>query len=99
MSHVVLHRFRLKSGQEDDFVSAWERLTDVLREECGALGSRMHKADDGTYVAYARWPSRAVWQNSQDNPPKSAARSLMAATIEERFPEQHFEIVSDRLAE
>jgi len=99
MTHAVLYRWRIKPGCEDDFVAAWGRLTDVMREKCGALGSRLHRAEDGTLMAYARWPSKAVWSAAKENPPKSAARALMSAAIAERFPETHLDIVADLLGQ
>lgn len=97
MTHAVLYRWRVKPGKDDDFAAAWARLTEVLRAECSALGSRLHKAEDGTYYAYARWPSKAAWAVAHEEPPKSAARAIMSGAIEERFPEVHLEIVEDLL--
>ena len=97
MSHVVLYRWKLKTDRENDFVAAWARLTDVLREQCGAYGSRLHRCTDGTYLAYSYWPSRQAWELAQIHAPKSAARALMAAAIEERFPDSHMDVVDDRI--
>jgi heme-degrading monooxygenase HmoA len=97
VSHVVLYRWKLKTDREDDFVAAWARLTDVLKAESGSYGSRLHRCSDGTYLAYGYWPSRQAWETSQIQAPKSAARALMAAAIEERFPEQHMELIDDRV--
>jgi heme-degrading monooxygenase HmoA len=96
MSHVVLTRWKLKSGKEEDFVSAWARLTDLLIAECGAAGSRLHKGEDGTFVAYTEWPSRRAWEHAQLHAPKSPARALMAAAIEERFTEAHMVVLDER---
>jgi quinol monooxygenase YgiN len=97
MTVAVIYRWKLKPGQEEDFVHAWGRLTDVLREERGGLGSRLHKAGDGSWIAYALWPDRAAYEHALENPPKSAARALMAAAIAERFPETVMEVVEDRV--
>jgi len=99
MTHAVLYRWRIKPGCEEDFAAAWGRLTEMMRAERHALGSRLHRADDGTFVAYARWPSKAAWSAAEAEPPKSAARALMAAAIAERFPETHLEIIADLLSE
>ncbi|MGD2133418.1 MAG: antibiotic biosynthesis monooxygenase [Maricaulaceae bacterium] len=99
MTHVVLYRFDIKPDKEADFVAAWARLTDVIRQEHGTFGSRLHRSADGTYLAYARWPSREAFDLAEEKPVKSAARALMASTISHRYPPEHLEIVEDRLVE
>jgi heme-degrading monooxygenase HmoA len=98
MSHAVIYRWKVRSGKEHDFASAWARLTDIQCAECGAIGSRLHKADDGSFIAYSFWPSRKHWDMAQLHGPRSAARALMAAAIEERFPEIHMELLDERFA-
>jgi len=97
VTHAVLYRWRLKTDREADFAAAWARMTEVLKSHCGAYGSRLHKCDDGTYLAYACWPSKKAWELAQVHAPKSAARALMAAAVEERLPETHMELVDDHL--
>ncbi|TVQ60749.1 MAG: antibiotic biosynthesis monooxygenase [Phycisphaerales bacterium] len=55
---AIIYRWRLKPGKEDQFREAWSRVTRLLMEQHGALGSRLHTANDGLVVAYAQWPSR-----------------------------------------
>ncbi|MDD3762152.1 MAG: antibiotic biosynthesis monooxygenase [Nevskiales bacterium] len=61
---AVVYQWRVRAGLDRQFREAWEALTRVLIEQRGACGSRLHRADAGTYVAYALWPSRAVWEQS-----------------------------------
>jgi len=88
-SHVgfcVLYRFRVREGEEDAFVAAWAALTHGIREQRGGLGSRLHRDEDGTFVAYAQWPDRAAWQRAQELPsvdPEASAR--MSRTLTESF--------------
>ncbi len=93
MSHAVLNRWKIRRGKEDDFAAAWTRYTDHMIEQGGAFGARLHKADDGSFVAYSWWPSRKVWDIAQGL--KMPARSLMAATIEERLQELHMEVIGE----
>ena len=58
---AVLYRWRLTPGMEATFREGWERVTVQLKQHRGALGSRLHLAEDGTWVAYAQWPSREAW--------------------------------------
>jgi len=59
-SFAVVYRFVVAADDEAAFIEAWHALTLILRERCGGFGSRLHRADDGDFIAYARWPSRAV---------------------------------------
>jgi hypothetical protein len=75
MHHIgfaVIYRWRLIAGKEDQFRTAWERVTKLLLAHRSALGSRLHHADDGTWVAYAQWPNRDTWQQSRDADPIDA---------------------------
>ena len=94
----VIYRWQLKPGREDDFVAAWERLTRAIRNDRGGLGSRLHRADDGLWVAYAQWPDRATWESAQRresaNPDAAAA---MAETVAERDEPLLLEAVADLL--
>lgn len=84
----VIYQFRVRSGEESRFVRAWEDLTLAIREHCGGLGSRLHKADDGWWLAYAQWPDRQTWEQAQARtaPVHPDAQQRMAAAIEGRRP-------------
>lgn len=51
------------------FIACWSAMTDYFKAEAGALGSRLHRSEDGTYYAYAQWPSEAVYNASRDIEP------------------------------
>ncbi|WP_136247815.1 antibiotic biosynthesis monooxygenase family protein [Halomonas borealis] len=84
----VLYRFRVAPGMESTFEAGWRRMTQAIRETRGGLGSRLHRADDGWWVAYAKWPSRQAWEASRQapSPPDREAAKLMAQAIVERLP-------------
>lgn len=62
---AVIYRWRLHPGKEQQFREAWERGTLLLMKKRGGLGSRLHKAEDGTWIAYAQWPSREAWERAR----------------------------------
>ncbi|MDA0667179.1 MAG: antibiotic biosynthesis monooxygenase [Planctomycetota bacterium] len=83
---AVLYRWRLKPGKEDAFVEAWAKMTELIKQECGGLGSRLHKAEDGTWAAYAQWPNRAAWAAMQEMDPMDRTASVqMREAVEESF--------------
>lgn len=95
---VVVYRWRVKAGSEGAFRAAWARLTDAIRENHGSLGSRLHVAMDGTFVAYAQWPSRAHRDDAlTKGSPDAEAGARMKACVEERFPDLELDVVDDRL--
>jgi hypothetical protein len=99
VSFCVIYRWRLHAGMEDAFVAAWERLTDAIRERRHGLGSRLHRAGDQLWLAYAQWPDRATWEaaGAAESPDPDAGAAL-AAAIAERFDPILLETISDRLA-
>ena len=61
---AVIYQWRVKDGLESQFRTAWGELTRLLAEKRGARGSRLHRTDHGTLLAYAQWPDRAAWEHS-----------------------------------
>jgi hypothetical protein len=95
---IVLYRWRLRAGLEDQFIQAWSSVSRQLREQRGSLGSRLHRGQDGLWYSYAQWPSAAVRAKSASLPPiDPASRKLMQQAVEEELPEVVLESVSDFL--
>lgn len=83
---TVLYRWRLKPGCEESFLEAWAKMTMLIRNQCGGLGSRLHKVEDGTWAAYAQWPNREAWAAMQEMDPIDKATSAeMREAVEESF--------------
>jgi quinol monooxygenase YgiN len=94
----VIYRWQLKPGREDDFLAAWERLTRAIRDDRDGLGSRLHRAENGLWVAYAQWPDRATWEAAQEREsPDPDATAAMAETVAERDEPLLLEAVADLL--
>ena len=92
---AVVYRWRLHPGSEDRFQDGWERVTRAIRAGCGSHGSRLHRAADGTWVAYAVWPDAATRERCAFDEPEG--ERAMAESVAERFPELTLELVSDLL--
>jgi heme-degrading monooxygenase HmoA len=85
---VVLYKWKLRPGQEEEFVEAWSRVSDLLLNERGSLGSRLHIGNDGLWYSYAQWPSAEVRREAfAQGPVDAKASERMNAAILERFPE------------
>ena len=71
--------------------------TRAIHAGCGSYGSRLHRATDGTWVAYARWPDAVTRERCTFDEPEG--ERLMAESVAERFPELTMDLVSDLLAD
>ena len=96
---AVMYRWRLKPGTELQFASAWAERTRAILQKEGGLGSRLHRTDDGWFIAYAQWPSRAAWEvfMATSSAP-SPAGSLMRSCIEASQEPLCLEVIADLLA-
>ncbi|MDE2335884.1 MAG: antibiotic biosynthesis monooxygenase [Alphaproteobacteria bacterium] len=95
---IYLYRWKISPEKEGQFEKAWSRVTAYLREECGSLGSRLHRGDDGLWYGYAQWPSaeaRAEADLERGGMPE-ALRLMKDATIG-NFPATVLTPVSDFL--
>ncbi|MEN3334618.1 MAG: hypothetical protein V7641_3983 [Blastocatellia bacterium] len=86
---VVIYRWKIKQGMEEQFRAAWSKATQAIVLRYGALGSRLHQADDGSWLAYAQWPNRAQWEAMRAGLPADAeASAIMRDCIDpsDEFP-------------
>ena len=95
---IAVYRWKLKEGREHSFREGWRRRTEEIYRRCGSLGSRLHRAEDGTWVAYAQWPDRRAWEASQGSAAVDAEASrMMRESIEVSHPPVLMEVVDDLL--
>jgi len=93
---AILYRWRLHPGMESSFVDAWSRISELLRDERGSLGSRLHRGFDGLWYSYAQWRSAEAREKAfAAPPPDAAAGEQMRAAIAESLPEIVLEPVAD----
>jgi hypothetical protein len=57
---AIIYRGYLKPNREADYRRAWHIVASYFVEKRGALGSCLHQAADGMWVAYSRWPDKAT---------------------------------------
>lgn len=96
--YIAFYRWRLKPGSEKKFEEQWEKGTMLFRDEQKTLGSRLHKADDGTWFAYAQWPSREMYHAKKElSPEHRETLKLMSECILESFPPILGEVTCDLL--
>lgn len=54
---AVLYRWTVDPAHENYFRKRWHEGTKALREQHGSLGSCLTRAENGDFIAFARWPS------------------------------------------
>lgn len=95
---AIIYRWRLHPDKEQQFQEVWSRNTPLIIEKCGGLGSRLHKAEDGTWLAYAQWPDKDTWERSYSVPSWDLeGGKLMEEAIIERLPRILLNPVADFL--
>ena len=62
----ILYKFTMKSGCLDPFRHHWSAVTQWYYRNAGSLGSRLHRANTGEFVAYAQWQTRTQWEQQRD---------------------------------
>ena len=66
---AVIYRFYLEDSKEEEYISNWKVVADYFTQQRGAIGSSLHKTNQGYWLAYSRWPNKqtrdASW--SKDN--------------------------------
>jgi hypothetical protein len=78
---AVMYQGYLKPDREDQYRGAWNLVARYFIEERGAIGSCLHKTEDGLWVAYSRWPDK----NTRDRswPGEDAPSDELPAEIQE----------------
>ena len=69
---IVIYRFSVKAKKHDQFKKAWKEMTKLILNYSGSYGSRLHKENDSTFIAYAQWPDEISWKMGFDKLPKQA---------------------------
>jgi hypothetical protein len=97
---AVIYRWKIRASSETLFREAWHAMTTSIQGAHRTGGSRLHRAENGEWVAYAVWPSRAAWEAAQHLPsvnPGAGAR--MTQCIEQRFEPLTMEVLDDLLCD
>lgn len=81
---AVLYQGYLKPGRESEYRRLWRKIASFFKSERGAIGSSLHKAENGLWIAYSRWPSKAVRDVSwpgENNPSQELPYEIQKAIL------------------
>lgn len=107
-SFAVIYRTYIQSGRENEYQYAWEIVAKYFVEQRGAIGSCLHQAADGMWVAYSRWPDEktrnASWPGSNapsDELPLEVQQAILTlkdcSDKEKTLPDICMNVVNDLL--
>src|SRR4029079_8393238 len=57
---AVIYRSYIKQELEDEYQRLWHQVANYFIQHRGAIGSCLHKTEDGIWLAYSRWPDKAT---------------------------------------
>lgn len=94
---VLLYRWRVDPTKEDQFIENWRSITQYYVDNCGSLGSRLHRGNDGLFYGYAQWPDMETRERAVLGPSLTDAGLKMKDAVRETFPDIKLEPVADYL--
>ncbi|WP_437395871.1 antibiotic biosynthesis monooxygenase family protein [Flagellimonas lutimaris] len=74
--YAVIYQFDVIPGREKDFEKTWQLATESFIKHAGGLGSRLHKNEASSYIAYAQWADKISWESARQKLPKTAIENL-----------------------
>lgn len=104
---AVIYRAHILPEKEAEYVRHWKLIASYFVAQRGALGSTLHKTDEGMWVAYSKWPDKATrdasWPKEQEKassalptPIRDAIEGLRRCLNPDRtFPEICMELVEE----
>lgn len=57
---AVIYQIFVKPEAEQEYQTLWEQIGSYFVKHRGALGSTLHRANNGYWIAYSRWPDKAT---------------------------------------
>ena len=103
---AVIYQSYLKAGRESDYQKAWRIVASYFIEKRGAIGSCLHRTEEGIWVAYSRWPDRATrdasWPGEND-PSNELPQEIRQAILmikdcmdqDRKIPDINMDVVMD----
>jgi hypothetical protein len=104
---AVIYRSYIKPELEEEYQKLWNQVANYFIQHRGAIGSCLHKTEDGIWLAYSKWPDKATrnasWSNdtSIDDLPDVIKDTIVklkdCADQNRKLPEICMEVLDDLL--
>lgn len=89
---IIIYRWRIHPGQEEEFRAAWEELSAQYMQMRGQHDAKLTQGEDGVWIGKAVWPDRDTYILALERgvtDPRIANR-MNAAVAERLDPEFRF---------
>lgn len=80
---VLINAFEVADGEEDRFMTGWDRARELLAAQPGYLGTRLHRSlgpADFRFVEIARWSSPLAFTRARSQPGLQPAAAMPFAS-------------------
>lgn len=105
---AVIYQAHIFPGMEEAYQKLWRQIATYFIQHRGALGSCLHKTENGEWVAYSRWPDKATrdasWPSGEGvsgmlSPEMHAVSAALKKCIDREQPYQEIcmEVMDDLL--
>ncbi len=106
---AVIYRGYLKQGMEEEYKNYWNKIASFFIKFRGAIGSCLHKTEEGMWLAYSKWPSKEMRDNAwpeDESVNKSFPKEIKSAIIglkqcldpDRNLPEITMEVINDLMS-
>jgi len=103
---AVIYRGYVNEKMESLYLKCWHQIATYFVDKRGALGSSLHKTEEGYWLAYSRWPDKATRDASwpgDDAPSDELPDEIRQAIVdiqrcidqERKFPDICMEMVDN----
>ncbi|WP_019612881.1 hypothetical protein [Psychromonas ossibalaenae] len=96
--YTIIYQWEVHSHKCDEFLNAWEAVTEHYMENHNALGSRLHKAGENYFVAYSQWLNKEARDAafSKNDAPQEAITTMEDSIINTHRAIE-MDVLSDKL--
>ncbi len=67
---AAIYSVYIKPGREEEYQRNWLKIASCFVAHKGAVGSCLHRGENGLWIAYSRWPSKerreAAWPGDKE---------------------------------
>ena len=103
---AVIYQGYIQVGRERDYEEAWNKVARFFVDQRGAIGSCLHRTNDGLWIAYSRWPNRQTRDVSwpgENAPSSDLPQEIRTAILtlkdcldpERKIPEICMDVITD----
>lgn len=99
---AVIYKVRLHPGQDETYQECWKYISCYFVEHRGAIGSSLHRSEEGLWMIYSKWPDRETQECSwsfeaKKKLPYDVLKQVerMQACVFEKEESLYFEILAE----